>query len=264
LIRTVATNLTDLHKEPSFLSELLTQVTNGVALNVLKEEGKWCFVRQSDGYEGWAYAPFLVSTSAPQATHLVSAPQAHLYAQPAETKTLTRLLAGTAVRVAKEEDGWCRVELAGDRIGSGWICAGDLRPLARLPLDPPAARKQMIEDARQLRGVYYLWGGCSAWGIDCSGLAQLVHRLSGYAIPRDCVLQYPAGREIQPPFHAGDLLYFWNEARTRVGHVGVSLGEGWNIIHSSRGRNGVYEEDVQANQNLRESYAGARSFLPAR
>src|SRR5689334_3843902 len=38
---TVATNLTDLHVEPSFLSELLTQVTNGVVLEILEQKEKW-------------------------------------------------------------------------------------------------------------------------------------------------------------------------------------------------------------------------------
>src|SRR5829696_5864195 len=56
---TVATNLTDLHVEPSFLSELLTQVTNGVTLEILEEKDKWVFVRQGDGYLGWAYRPYL-------------------------------------------------------------------------------------------------------------------------------------------------------------------------------------------------------------
>ena len=121
----------------------------------------------------------------------------------------------------------------------------------------------IIWDARRMTGVYYLWGGCTGWGIDCSGLAQLTHKLSGYTLPRDCDLQFAAGKPIEgPPFRAGDLLYFWNEARTKMGHVGIATGDGWNIIHSSRGRNGVYEEDVQASENLRGSYAGARTFLP--
>ena len=35
-VRVVATTLTDLHAGPSFLSEMLTQVTNGTELEVLK------------------------------------------------------------------------------------------------------------------------------------------------------------------------------------------------------------------------------------
>jgi hypothetical protein len=33
------------------------------------------------------------------------------------------------------------------------------------------------------------------------------------------------------------------------------------MIHSSRNRNGVYEEDVHLSEGLKKSYAGARSFI---
>jgi cell wall-associated NlpC family hydrolase len=265
VIRYVATNLTDLHKEPSFLSELLTQITNGVELRVLDEEGKWCRVSQTDGYVGWAYAPYLTETPPPTPTHMVTSPMLSFCADRTGRPLATRLLAGTKVKMLESDGDWHRIELAGgERFQTGWLLArrDELRPVDQLPLDSEAARSRILEDAHWFTGTYYLWGGCTAWGIDCSGLAQLAHRLSGYEIPRDCVLQYPCGKPVEPPFRAGDLLYFWNETRSKVGHVGISLGEGWRIIHSSRKNNGVYEEDVQASENLRAAYAGARSFLP--
>ena len=70
----VAANLTDLHREPSFLSEMLTQVFNGTVLEILEEKDRWCFVRQTDGYQGWAHRPYLTTPPAPAATHIVCAP----------------------------------------------------------------------------------------------------------------------------------------------------------------------------------------------
>jgi cell wall-associated NlpC family hydrolase len=86
--------------------------------------------------------------------------------------------------------------------------------------------------------------------------------MAGYTIPRDAKLQFPVGRPVDPPFQPGDLIFFHSETdRARITHVGISTG-GWNMIHSSRSRNGVYEENVQANEELRKTFAGGRSFLP--
>ncbi|HEX8522731.1 MAG TPA: NlpC/P60 family protein [Tepidisphaeraceae bacterium] len=263
VLRTIATNITDLHKEPSFLAEMLTQVTNGAQLEILEQHDKWALVRQTDGYLGWAYLPYMTETQPAAFTHMVQSPMSPLIADPAKKLApLTRLLAGTHVCVTDARDGWCRIQPAGDMLPSGWTLAQSLRSLASLPMEPEVARQDMVASARNLTGVYYLWGGCSVMGIDCSGLAQLAHRLAGYTIPRDASLQYPAGRVIEEPFLPGDLLFFYNDERTRIGHVGISTG-GWNIIHASRSRNGVYEEDVKASESLTRTFAGARSFLPS-
>jgi len=263
----VATNLTDLHVEPSFLSELLTQVTYGVELEVLEEQDKWVFVRQRDGYLGWAYKPYLTDEEVLEPTHIVTSPHAPLFGDPRlEHGTLiTRVLGGTRVHIADEGWGHNYIRLGGRMLLGGWTHGGSLRPLASLPLKVSDGRRQMIADARQFRGTYYLWGGCSAFGIDCSGLAQLVHRLSGYTIPRDADMQFAAGRPVEggpENFRPGDLLFFTGDHnRRKISHVGISTG-GWNMIHSSRFHNGVYEDDVQQRPHLRDTFAGARTFLP--
>jgi gamma-D-glutamyl-L-lysine dipeptidyl-peptidase len=106
-----------------------------------------------------------------------------------------------------------------------------------------------------------LWGGCSANGIDCSGLAQLLHRWIGLTLPRDADMQYAAGKPVEPPFAVGDLLFFGEQGeQRRITHVGISL-DGWRIMHSSRRRNGVQVDDVQAVDGLRDSFLCAATFL---
>jgi cell wall-associated NlpC family hydrolase len=264
-VRIVATTLTNLHKEPSFHTELLTQVTNGVELQMLKTEGEWCHVRQSDGYEGWAYASYLTEPPASfRPTHVVSEPSVTLLESPRlHGAPVTRVPIGTAVRVSEQQAVWARVDLVGGAANGGWALADLLRPLASLPLPPAKARQQIVADARRMTGVYYVWGGTTACGIDCSGLAQLCYKLSGHTLPRDARLQFPVGHAVEGQPRPGDLLFFCGETnRDRITHVGISLG-GRTMIHSSRSRNGVYEDDLDAskNESMRNRFVGARSFL---
>lgn len=256
----VGTNLTSMHKGTSFLAEMLTQMLNGLALEVLWRDGNWCFVRQADGYLGWTYEPYLASGAAPEPTHLVTAPVGLLRSDPQPGASLvTRVLGGTAVCVGDAAQTWARLDLAGGM--QGWLPVEDLRDLKALPRDAAARREQIVKDAFTMIGVPYLWGGDSANGIDCSGFAQLLHRWVGLTIPRDADMQFAAGQAVEPPFEAGDLLFFGEAGeQRRITHVTVSLG-GWRVIHSSRRQNGVQVDDVQQVAGLRDSYLCAATFI---
>jgi len=260
-----ATNVTGLHAQPSFQSEMVNQLLNGWTVELLKEEDRWAFVSLPDhagkgrGYLGWAYRPYLTDSPVAGPTHIVCEPVSLLRAAPTPNAPLvSRIAGGTAVHATVDGD-WARLELAGGL--TGWAPAADLRSLAALPTDEAGRRAQIVQDAARFIGVPYLWGGCTALGIDCSGFAQMLHRLIGVTIPRDADMQHDAGVPVEPPFCPGDLVFFGESGEERkITHVGVSLG-GWRIIHSSRSRNGVYEDDVQAVNHLRAGFIGARTLL---
>ena len=79
----------------------------------------------------------------------------------------------------------------------------------------------------------YLWGGRSLFGIECSGLSQIVYSLCGYRIPRDAYQQAEEGINVEfvELTEPGDLAFFDNE-EGKITHVGIVTEPG-KIIHAS-------------------------------
>jgi cell wall-associated NlpC family hydrolase len=89
-----------------------------------------------------------------------------------------------------------------------------------------------------LLGVAYRWGGCSALGLDCSGLIRLTLGLEGVPLPRDAQDQAQALRryriDLSPAeLRAGDLVYF-GDAASAIDHVALAIGGSpGRILHAS-------------------------------
>jgi len=254
----VATNLTGLYGRPTFGMPLSSELYFGTELEVLDEQGRWVFTRQRDGYLGWAYRPYLGEGLAPVITHLVISPAIELHAEPSPSSgVITRLVSGTGVSVEEKRGEWSHVKAN----QNGWVPSSSLRALSDIPKDINEKRMLLIQDSHRMTGVPYLWGGTSGNGIDCSGFARLLHRWVGVDIPRDADMQYDAAKLVEPPYEIGDLFFFGEGDSSRdITHVGMSLG-GWKMIHSSRGHNGVYVDDVQERKSLMDIFVSAGSFL---
>ena len=94
-------------------------------------------------------------------------------------------------------------------------------------------RKYLIENANKMLGTAYFWGGCTNWGIDCSGFSQLLYKLLDIYIPKDVNEQANCGNLVcfLDDAKPGDLAFFADD-NNQIIHVGI-IDEGDTIIHAS-------------------------------
>ena len=90
----------------------------------------------------------------------------------------------------------------------------------------------IFETAASYLNAPYLWGGKQPFGIDCSGLTQMVYRFHGVNLPRDASQQVEIGQEIEfENITEGDIAFFHNKSG-KIIHVGI-LNDKKQIIHAS-------------------------------
>jgi hypothetical protein len=197
-------------------------------------------IKSSDGYVGWSRADHLVPDTKRGYTHFVDVPIAALIDDRTDS-IAGKLSFGTRIRLVDETESFGCIEFRGR---TAWISLGCIRKLPRRK----AAWHTVRTYLENLVGTPYLWGGRSGFGIDCSGLVQLVYNTCGYDLPRDSVDQKRRGRRVAlRNLKPGDLIF-------SPGHVCVWFGKG-KIIHASARAGGVYIE------NLLPDLDGSRSDI---
>lgn len=98
-----------------------------------------------------------------------------------------------------------------------------------------SARQKVIDYAKTMIGLPYVWGGTSpSSGVDCSGLVMVSLRKAGMNIGRVTYEQQNAGSRV--PFsqlQAGDLVFWDHGGPAGADHVAFYLGNG-QILEAPR------------------------------
>lgn len=197
-------------------------------------------------------------------TVVVDATATALCDEPNGDAVLTGVVIGTRLPVvAPPARGWLPVAVPAHD-ATLWVREADVAPA---PTARPGA-KDLLSVAERLADVPYVWGGLSAYGVDCSGLVHLAHRRLGVTVPRDADDQALVGEPVtlgteQP----GDLYFFSRDGRPPH-HVGIVAatsagtdGDPRRMLHASgresRGR--VLNETMPAEREA--TLSGSRRTL---
>ena len=213
-------NRTPLFGSPSLRLRAETVSEVGFGETVAAYDAQGGFVRvavERDGYLGWVPASALGTL--PEGAHRFAGLRGHIFAEPeVSAARVAELSYGAPLYVRAEGKGeagsWSQVALSGAGEEEGYVYSRMLTSVDVLEPTP----KSLTDFALQFLRTPYVWGGVSAWGLDCSGLVQTVYRAFGVALPRDADQQSACGREVLPEaVRAADLLFF-------PGHVAIALG----------------------------------------
>ncbi len=192
-----------------------------------------------DGYTGFVAKKDLTPTQQP-ATHVVHDIRAHIYQSNSIKSPLLRTLGfGSRITITGQDEKFFQLA------DGGYIYAKHLQPVSAQIKDYTATALKFLETP-------YQWGGRSGFGIDCSGLVQVVLAHAGLNAPRDTEQQISTiGRDIAgQSLQRGDIIFF-------PGHVGIMLDEK-NIIHANAHHMKVTCEPLAAMQERSGGITGQR------
>lgn len=269
-------SLVDLMSQPTLASERVSQAVLGEACQVLQRVDAWSELRlQRDGYTGWVQSAALHPATEAQvlafraaARITVVADIAAAFASSHRARQVGKVFFGMSLPPAGETQGSVALRLPDGRVW--WIAREDTQPTASREPETQAI-EQALRLMRSSVGVPYLWGGCTPFGYDCSGLTQAFWSFLGTPIARDADQQFQQGRVVEGPPAAGDLVFFSTEGasaeRARhadVRHVGIALG-GNELLHASASVRSVAIDRLEVGAGaqgdwLVEHLAGVRRF----
>lgn len=209
-----------LRREPRPDARLDTEALKGERVTVYDANAEgWAWSQlASDNFVGWLPSAAL-GPPGPAPTHKVAALRTLVFPGPSiKLPPAEALPFGAVLHIVRNQD-----RLAITPTG-GYVPAAHLAPIGDNERDFVAVAERFV-------GTPYLWGGKTAFGLDCSGLLQIALSACGLPCPRDSDMQERAlGAPVDHKassfkLQRGDLI-FWS------GHVAIARDRD-SLVHAN-------------------------------
>lgn len=208
-------SIVPLRIEPSDPTELVTQVLYGEIFKILEKRKSWSRIRLAfDSYEGWIDNKQYLEITEDNYN---------------EIKNEDHKLSLDLIEYVHNKDNKLYAIPMGSSLNGlnvlGHVFDGNYSISKQ-------EKSNLIATAFIYLNTPYLWGGKTPFGIDCSGLTQMVYKLNGYSIFRDASQQATQGQALSfiEESEPGDLAFFDN-AEGNITHVGIIMKDNY-IIHA--------------------------------
>jgi gamma-D-glutamyl-L-lysine dipeptidyl-peptidase len=214
-----------LRAEPAHRSEMVSQMLFGEVMQIVEEQGDWLqIVCEFDGYTGWLH-------------YKQCRPVSHAFIE--KFKSFPSPSCYELLQIVQNESRHIVIPVVfGSTIpnlqNNVFYIDEDKYLFDGQSLVPNNVTRQFLcETALHYLNAPYMWGGRSPFGIDCSGLVQMVYKICGYRMPRDAAEQAKKGSIISFVSQAapGDIAFFDNEEGL-ITHAGIVL-HGQKVLHAS-------------------------------
>jgi len=227
--------------EPSDASEMVSQVLFGEHFSVLEKQKQWLYIKLGfDGYRGWIDNKQVEKITEEYFNQL---------------KTEKTIFSIELVNFAtNKEKQFLPLSIGAvlPNYKNNTFTINDTKFLFEGKTHTKTlSKKNVVDTAFMYLNAPYLWGGKTPFGIDCSGLTQMVYRMNGYKLFRDASQQAKQGEVLSfiEESEPGDLAFFDNK-EGNITHVGIILANNY-ILHASGkvrldrlDQSGIYNEET--------------------
>lgn len=172
-----------------------------------------------------------------------------------ESKVLTTVSKRTPINVISTEGNWYKIKInnkigyiSKDYVVDSLSQVKKDEPIKNVVIKPSkttnAKGKDIAEYAKKFVGYKYVYGGSGPTTFDCSGFTMYVFKQFGKSLPHSAASQANYGKKVSTTdIQIGDLLVFYDRAKTSIGHVGIYIGNN-KFVHAANSTRGVTTDSI--------------------